>query len=187
MSVSVDEGEGFQTLTVRRDVNENAHGGLMMAGRSRAPAVRHDEFVFWVRRPSATYTFSLQHDRRIDDPYDEHQSLGFLVECLSPDRFKGREAEAMFFAQDDLTAGSALRRRKPAEPILAVGSIRATRSRFEISGFLPPEVCWQIGAAMAAGTITSMGANAHWTTPSHAYLNSISFRGPEFDPVTYLG
>lgn len=179
--------EERQTLTVRQGVNENWHGEVMMAGRSRAPAVRHDEFVFWVRRPSATYTFSLQHDRRIEDPYDEHQSLGFLVECLSPERFKGREAEAMFFARDDLTAGSALRRRRAAEPILAVGSIRATRSRFEIGGFLPPGVCWQLGAAMAAGTITSMGANAHWTTPSHAYLNSISLRGPEFDPVAYLG
>jgi len=36
-------------------------------------------------------------------------------------------------------------------------------------------------------TITSMRANAIWTTRGHAYLNSISFRGPEFDPVAYLG
>lgn len=158
-----------------------------MARRSRAADVRHDEFVFWVRRPSATYTFSLQHDRRIDEPYDEHQSLSFLVECLSPDRFRGREAEAMFFADDNLAAGSDVRRRRPTEPILAVGSIRATKTRFEVSGFLPPIVCWQVCAAIAAGTITSMGANAHWTTRGHAYLNSISFRGPEFDPVAYLG
>lgn len=158
-----------------------------MAGRSRTPTARYDEFVFWVRRPSATYTFSLQHDRRIDDPYDEHQSFSFLVECLSPDRFKGREAEAMFFADDNLTAGSDVRRRRPAEAILAVGSIRATKSRFEVGGFLPPEVCWQVCAAMAAGTITSMGVNALWSTRGHAYLTSISFRGPEFDPVAYLG
>ena len=159
----------------------------MMAGRSRAPTVRYDEFVFWVRRPSATYTFSLQHDRRIEDPYDEHQSLSFLVECISPDLFKGREAEAMFFARDSLAAGSDARCRKPPEPVLAVGSIQATKSRFEVGGFLPPEVCWQVGTAMAAGTITSMGANARWITPGHAYLNSISFRGPEFDPIAYLG
>ncbi len=158
-----------------------------MADRSRTADVRHDEFVFWVRRPSGTYTFGLQHDRRIDDPYDEHQSFSFLVECLSPNRFKGRETTAHFFADDKLTAGSDKRRRRPPEPILAVGSIRATKSRFELGGFLPPEVCWRVCAAMAAGTITSMGANALWTTHGHAYLNSISFRGPEFDPVVYLG
>ena len=111
-----------------------------MAGRSGSAEVRYDEFVFWVLRPSATYTFSLQHDRRIDEPYDEHQSFSFLVECLSPDRFKGREAEAHFFARDSLTAGSEARRRRPTEPVLAVGSIQATKSRFEVGGFLPPEV-----------------------------------------------
>lgn len=154
---------------------------------SRKADVRYDEFVFWVRRPSATYTFSLQHDRRIDYPYDEHQSFSFLVECLWPERFHGREAEAHFFADESLTAGSYVHRRRPSETILAVGSIRATKCQFEVGGFLPPEVCWQVCAAMAVGTITSMGANGHWITPGHAYLNSISFRGPEFDPVAYLG
>lgn len=158
-----------------------------MAKTPKPQKITHDEFVFWVRRPSASYSFSLQHDRQIDDPYDEHQSFSFLVECLFPDRFKGREAEAQFFARDSLTAGSDLRRRRPAEPILAVGSVRATKTRFEVGGFLPSEVCWQLCAAIAAGTITSMGANGHWVTPGHAYLNSISFRGPEFDPVAYLG
>jgi len=158
-----------------------------MAGRSRKAEVRHDEFVFWVRRPSITYTFSLQHDHRIDDPYDEHQSFSFLVGCLSPDRFKGRETTAHFFADVRLTAGSDKRRQRPAELILAVGSIRATKSRFEVGGFLPPEVCWQVCAAMASGTITSMSAYALWTARGHAYLNSISFRGPEFDPIESLG
>ncbi len=36
--------------------------------KPKAQKPTHEEFVFWVRRPSATYTFSLQHDRRIDDP-----------------------------------------------------------------------------------------------------------------------
>ena len=155
--------------------------------KSRTAKPTYDEFVFRVRRPSASYSFSLQHDRRIDDPYDEHQSFSFLVECLYPDRFKGREAEAQFFARDSLTAGSEVRRRRPTDPILAVGSIRATKSRFELGGFLPPEVCWRICAAMAAGTITSMNTNALWQTAGHAYLNSISFRGPDFDPLEYLG
>lgn len=39
---------------------------------------------------------------------------------------------------------------------------------------------------MSAGTITSMLANALWIAPGDAYLNSISFREPEFDPVAYL-
>jgi hypothetical protein len=136
---------------------------------------------------SASYSFSLQLDRRIDDPYDEQQSFSFRIECLCPDRLEGREAEANLFADDSLTPGSDRRRRPPAEPILAVGSIEATKSRFDVGGFLPPDVCWQVCAAMSAGTITSMTANALWTTPGHAYLNSISFRGPEFDPLDYLG
>lgn len=158
-----------------------------MGGPSRKAEAHYEEFVFRVRRPSASYSFSHRHDHRIDDPYDEQQSFSFLVECLSPDRFRGREATANLFADDRLTAGSDKRGRRPAEPILAVGSIRATKSRFDVGGFLPPEVCWQLCAAMSAGTITSMLANALWTTRGHAYLNSISFRGPEFDPVAYLG
>lgn len=157
-----------------------------MAQKPKAQKTTHEEFVFRVGRPSASYSFSLQHDHRIDDPYDEQQSFSFLVECLSPDRFKGRETTANLFADDRLTAGSDKRRQRTAEPILAVGSIQATKSRFEVGGFLPPEVCWQVGAAMSAGTVTSMLANARWITPGHAYLNSISFRGPEFDPVAYL-
>ena len=158
-----------------------------MAKKPKAQKLTHEEFVFRVRRPSTSYSFSLQHDRRADDPYEEHQSFSFLVECLWPDRFKGRETEAHFFARDDLVAGSDLRRRRPAEPILAVGSIQATKTRFEVGGSLPPEVCWQVCAAMSAGTITSMLTNGLWTTPGHAYLNSISFHGPEFDPVAYIG
>jgi len=133
-----------------------------LKGRSRHAEARYEEFAFRVRRPSVSYSFSLQHNHRIDDPYDEHQSFSFLVECLSPDRFKGREAEANLFVDDSLTAGSDKRRQRPAEPIVAVGSIRATKSRFEVSGFLPTEVCWQLCAAMSAGTITSMLANARW-------------------------
>jgi len=158
-----------------------------MAKKPTAQKPTHEEFVFRVRRPSASYSFSLQHDRRIDDPYDEQQSFSFRVECLWPERFKGREAEATLFADDSLTAGSDRRRLRPAEPILAVGSIQATKSRFDVGGFLPPEACWQVCAAMSAGTITSMTANALWITPGHAYLNSISFRGAEFNPLDYIG
>lgn len=158
-----------------------------MPRKAKAPPLRHDEFVFWVRRPSFDYGFSLQHDRYSDDPYNEHQSLSFLFECLYPDRFKGRVAQAQFFARDNLTAGSEHRSRRPEEPIKAVGSIIVNKAKFEMGGFLPTEACWRLGAAMAAGAITSMTAGALWIKPSHAYLRSLSWHGPEFDPVDYIG
>lgn len=158
-----------------------------MPRKAKAPPLRHDEFVFWVHRPSLSYGFRLQHDRWIDDPYDEHQSLSFVVECLCPDRFKGREAEAKFFADRKLGAGSEHRSRRPADPPKAVGSIVVGKAKFEMGGFLPTEACWRLGTAMAAGTITSMTAGALWIKPSHAYLQSLSWHGPEFDPVAYIG
>jgi hypothetical protein len=158
-----------------------------MAKTKKPPPSTHDEFVFWVRRPSPHYSFNLQHDRRIDDPYNEHQSLSFIADCIYPDRFKDREASAQFFARESLAAGSELRKRRPEEPDKAVGSIMAGKARFEVGGFLPPHICWELAAAMAAGTITSMNANAFWVGRGHAYLNSISFHGPEFDPVAYVG
>lgn len=82
--------------------------------------------------PPASYSFSLQHDRRIDDPHDEQQSFIFRVECLWPSRFKGRDAEANLCAYDSLTLGSDRRHLRPAEPILAVGSTQATNSRFDV-------------------------------------------------------
>lgn len=157
-----------------------------MARRSPAASKPYEEFVFWVRRPSVSYSFSLQHDRRLSSPYDESLSLTFLVECLYPKRCEGRETEAHFFGDPRLIPGSEHRRDSDAKP-RAVGSIRVGKARFEVSGFLAPEVCWRLGAAMAVGTITSMTTNGQWPTKGHGYLNSISFHGPEFDPVAYIG
>lgn len=158
-----------------------------MPRKPKAPPLRHDEFVFLVRQPSLTYGFRLQHDRHSDDPYYEDQSLSFEVECLHPDRFKGRVAEVTFFADRKLVAGSEHRSRRPEDPPKAVGSIVVGKEKFDMGGFLPPEACWRLGAAMAAGTITSMTAGAIWIKRSHAYLQSMSWRGPEFDPVAYIG
>lgn len=158
-----------------------------MPRKAKAPPLKHDEFVLWVRRPSLDYGFRLQHDRYDDDPYHEHHSLSFVAECLYPDRFKGRVAEAQFFARDDLRAGSEHRSRRPEDPPKAVGSIVVNKAKFEMGGFLPTEACWRLGAAMVAGTITSMTAGALWIKPSHAYLQSMSWHGPEFDPVAYIG
>lgn len=158
-----------------------------MARPKKAPPLRHGEFVFWVRRPSLDYGFRLQHDRYSDDPYYEDHSLSFLAECLYPDRFKGRVAEAQFFADRKLTAGSEHRSHRPDDAPKAVGSIRVGKERFEMGGFLPPEACWRLGASMVAGTITSMSVGALWIKPSHAYLQSMSWHGPDFDPVAYVG
>jgi hypothetical protein len=158
-----------------------------MSKRAKGPPVKHDEFVFWVRRPSLDYGFRLQHDRYSDDPYYEDHSLSFVAECLYPDRFKGREAQARFFADHKLTAGSEHRSRRPEDPPKAVGSILVGKARFEMSGFLPTEACWRLGGAMAAGTITAMTAGAAWIKRGHAHLGSMMWHGPEFDPVSYIG
>jgi hypothetical protein len=141
------------------------------------------EFAFWVRRPSLDYGFRLQHDRYSSDPYYEDQSPSFVAECLYPDRFKGREAEAHFFADRKLTAGSEHRSCRPEDPPKAVGSIVVGRDKFDMSGFLPTEACWRLGQAMAVGTITSMTAGAAWIKRGHAHLGSMMWHGPEFDPV----
>lgn len=155
--------------------------------RTKLPPRKHDEFVFWVRRPALEYTFRLQHDRDESDPYHEGESLSFVAECLYPDRFKGRETKAEFFSDRKLIADSEHRSRRPEDPPKAVGSIRAGKAKFEMGGFLPPVACWRLGQAMAAGMITSMTAGAVWIKPGQAYLGSMMWHGPDFDPVEYIG
>jgi hypothetical protein len=160
---------------------------MTMAKRSKSSKPIFDEFVFWVTRPSVYYNFSLQHDRRIGDPFEERQSLRVLVECIYPDQCKGRVADAAIMPDPDMAEGSKFRIRPPEEPPKAIGSIIVGKDRFEVSVFLPPDACWGLAAAMANGTITSMSAGSHWPRPGHGYINSISFHGPDFDPVAYVG
>jgi len=156
--------------------------------RTRKPIQsQHDEFVFRVSRPSTTYFFSLQYQRWSDDPYSEMLSLTFQAECLCPDRIKGRQAEAHFSANAELAAESKHRERRPEKPIQAIGSVVFGKDRFEVSGFLPPDTIWRLGTAMANGTMTSMTAGGVWIKRSHAHLRSFGFRGPDFDPVAYIG
>ncbi|MFN9251403.1 MAG: hypothetical protein ACK58O_10120 [Brevundimonas sp.] len=159
---------------------------LTMAKRSPEPAPLFDEFRFWVRRPSITCSFSLQFDRREDDPYAELLSLQFPIECLEPKKFRGRETVARFFGREGLEAGSPERQRRPEQALKAVGSLHATRTRFDVGGFLPPSMCWNLCTAMTAGSVTSLSASAFWTKRGHAYLKSLAFRGPEFDPLADL-
>ena len=154
--------------------------------RPARPAIRYEEFVFRVRQPSTYFNFSLQHDRHADDPYDEAHTLSFIAECIYPKRCKGRETVAHFHPDPSLTEGSEHRRHCKERP-KAVASIIVGKSRFEVSGFLPPELCWRVGQAMATGTITSMTTNGQFPTLGHGYLSSVSFHGPEFDPLDYVG
>ena len=158
-----------------------------MARAKKPPPSTHDEFVFWVRRPSIYYNFSFQHQRGEDDPYTERMSLTFAVECLYPDRVKGRAADAHFFPDDKLANGSKYRERKPDGPVRVLGSILVGKERFDVGGSLPPEILWRIASAMADGTITSMSMGGNWIKRGHAHITSISFHGPEFDPVAYIG
>lgn len=41
--------------------------------------------------------------------------------------------------------------------------------------------------AMAAGTVTSLTAGGIWVGRGRAHLMSLSFHGPDFDPVEYIG
>lgn len=158
-----------------------------MTKRKEAAADRYEEFVFLLRRPSMSYTFALENDRREHDRYREQLSLHFLVECLGPERFKGREGEASFFADDTLSRGSKARSRHSDALVEAVGSVIVTKARLEVGGFLPPQMCRDLPMAIAAGAVTSLNANAMWIKRNHAYVTSLMFNGPEFDPIAYLG
>jgi len=114
-------------------------------------------------------------------------SLKFKAECLYPERIKGREADAYFSADSALAASSKRREKRPEEPIKAIGSVVFGKARFDVGGFLPPDVIWRLGFAMANGMITSMTASGVWIKPSHAHLKSLGFHGEDFDPIDYIG
>ncbi len=72
-----------------------------MARAKKAPPPTHEEFVFHVRAPSLTYHFGIEHNRRRREwrPFDEHQTVNFVTECIWPDRFKGREGKATLYPE----------------------------------------------------------------------------------------
>lgn len=142
----------------------------------------HEEFIFRIGSPSTSYGFSVQvmpkHDR---DAFWEHQNVTCVAECLYPDRFKGREATVRLSgdrAQMDMKA----RLSGDWKP-QAVGHMEAGKSRFEVNLILPLDACWQVGAAMSAGTITSLLINGPVLHRGKTTLSSISFEGPGFDPL----
>lgn len=155
-----------------------------MAKRTRAAPPAYDEFVFWVQDASTSYAFGLSHDRRTDDAFDEGVSVTFVAECIYPGRYKGRLASVRLGEGPDLKALNS-RRSEPPQP--NVGFVHVTPSRFEVWSNLPGRACWQIADAIANHTITSMLSNGPALVRGKAHLTSISFHGPDFDPVQYAG
>lgn len=157
-----------------------------MAKRTRtAWKPTHEEFVFEVRRPSAAYGFSLQPLKHDPDVYWERQSFEFVATCIYPDRFDGRQASGRLSGDRKLMDLDL--RRGAGTALTGVGFIEAGKSEFQIDIGLPFDACWNVGAAMAAGTITSMLTNGPILNRGKAPVTSVSFHGPEFDPRAYVG
>ncbi len=153
---------------------------------AKRPAAKmaHEEFVFWVSDPSLDYGINLINLRHRPHPFEEDLTLKFTATCISPSRFNGRSATATLRGYRDFLS----RIHDPKIELPAgVASIVVTKSRFEFWADIPHDACWQIASAMTAGSIRSMLANAPNFVPKHSFINSVSFHGPEFDPVEYVG
>jgi hypothetical protein len=156
---------------------------VIVAKRAKAK-IAHEEFVFRVSNPSLDYAMSLIDLRYRSHPFEEDVTLKFTATCIYPDHFKDRSATATLRGYRNFLA----RIQNPqAELPGGVASIVATKAQFEFWADVPYDSCWQIAAAMSAGSIRSMLANAPAFTPKHSFINSISFHGPDFDPVAYVG
>ncbi len=154
-----------------------------MAKRPNAKSV-HEEFVFWASNPSLDYGMSLIDLRYRSHPFEEDVTLKFTATCIYPGRYKDRSASATLRGYRNFLA----RIQNPQADLPGgVASIVATKAQFEFWADVPYDACWQLAAAMSAGSIRSMLANAPVFTPKHSFINSISFHGPEFDPVEYVG
>ena len=158
-----------------------------MARPKKAPPPKYQDFVFHVRAPSVHYSFGIEHDRRRREwrPFDEHHTLDFVTECIWPDRFKAREGKATIYPEPDFLDHKLLKeddvRRK------WIGYVRATKAEFETVIWLPPQVLWPLGEAMGSGLIRSMLTNGPVEPRGMHRVTSASFRGPDFDPVEYVG
>jgi hypothetical protein len=151
------------------------------------PRQAYEEFVFHVRRPSVDYSFGLQHDAKLRayEPFDRSQTVTFVVEGVWPDRIKGQQGLARLWPEDGYAEGARL----PADSYLrrAVGHIKATKSTLEVWFSLPAEDCWRLAQGMATGLVTSMLSNGLVEPRGINRPIRVSFHGPEFDPVAYVG
>lgn len=158
-----------------------------MPKAKKAPPTTHEEYVFHIRKPSLSYHFGIEHDRKRRDwkPFDESETLNFVAECIWPDRLKDREAKVTLRPEPALIDCKLL----DGDDVLRkqVGYIRATKGEFEIFLWLPPAVCWQLGEAMASGLVRSMLTNGRIEPLSMNRVIYVSFHGQEFDPAEYVG
>ena len=160
---------------------------IELPSRRRSAAPTHQEFVFQIESPSASYGFRIEHDRKRREwqPFDEHHTLNFVTACIWPDRFKGRRGKATIypepaFVDHKLLAEDDVRRKW-------IGFVRATKTEFETVIWLPPQVCWPLGDAMASGLIRSMLTNGPIEPRGMHRVTSASFHGQNFDPSEYVG
>ena len=174
--------EERQGATDRQGVNEK-EDAMTKKPKARKPA--YEEFVFRMGAPSTSYSFSTQLRPQEHDAFWEHQNIVFMAECLCPARFKGREAKVNLMGERD-QMDMAVRIGRDWKPE-AIGWMDAGKSKFDLTVSLPLDACWQVGAAMSAGTITSMTLNGPVLSRGRTTLISISFHGPEFDPLDYIG
>lgn len=147
----------------------------------------HEEFVFHARAPSLSYSFSVQHDRRLREvePFAERETVHFVTECISPDRFKGREGKATIYPEPALANPKLLERDDVRRKW--IGHVQATKNQFKTVIWLPPQAAWRLGEAMASGLIRSMLTNGLIEPRGMNRVTTASFYGPEFDPVEYVG
>lgn len=141
-----------------------------MAGRARRKAAAYGEFVFEVGPPSISHSFSVELRKWRDKAYDESQSIEFKATCLAPARFKGREAEVRLRGNRWLVQTFGQPR---AERLDGVASIVASKAKFELRADLLSDARWQLGAAIADGTIRWMLANAPVFQPKHSFIDSL--------------
>ena len=158
-----------------------------MARKVQAPAVRFEEFVFWLSVPSVSYSFGVEHDRRRREwqPFAERHTLNFVTECIYPNRFNDRRGKATIYPEPalvdfQLLSDDDVRRRW-------IGYVRATKSEFEAVLWLPPKVLRPLGEAMASGLVRSMLTNGAVEPRGMHRVVSVAFRGQDFDPVGYIG
>lgn len=154
----------------------------MAKAKVRKPT--HEGFVFKLGTPSVSYGFSTQIMPKDPDAYWD-QGVSFSAECLDPDRFQDREATVHLMGDRRLMDMTA-RARSDWKP-KAVGWMDADKSNFEVTVSIPSDACWQVAAAMVAGTITYMTTNGPVLYRGRTTVTSISFYGSDFDLTDYTG
>ncbi|HEY1224475.1 MAG TPA: hypothetical protein VGE54_04535 [Brevundimonas sp.] len=153
--------------------------------RTKLKKPSHEEFIFQLGRPSVSYGLAVQMTKHDPDAFWENQEVLVVGTCIYPTRFADREAVIRLLGGRDLMD---MRARLSGDwKPKAVGFMEAGKTRFEVMMSVPLDAAWEIGAAIAAGTMTVLMTNGPVLFRGKTTLNSFSFKGPEFDPADYIG